>query len=123
MTTLTTLDALGLAAALAVPAAAFTPTDPLVPRQWYLAANHTYDSSPEPPAFAPVRIAILDSGIDAGHPELMRHVVAAKSFVGRGAAASVRCGKARAHTHRTARLRRSLAQQGRFRVNGATRCS
>jgi subtilisin family serine protease len=76
------LAGLGLAAALAVPAAAFTPTDPLVPRQWYLAANHTYDSWSELPAFAPVRIAILDSGIDAGHPELMRHVVAAKSFVG-----------------------------------------
>ena len=76
------LAGLGLAAALAVPAAAFTPTDPFVPRQWYLAANHTYDAWPEPPTLAPVRIAILDSGIDGGHPELMRHVAAAKSFVG-----------------------------------------
>ena len=74
--------ALALAATLAVPAAAFTPTDPFVPRQWYLAANHTYDAWPEPPTLAPVRIAILDSGVDGGHPELMRHIVAAKSFVG-----------------------------------------
>ena len=73
---------IGLAAALALPAAAFTPTDPFVPRQWYLAANHTYDTWPEPPTFAPVRIAILDSGIDGGHPELAARVVGAKSFVG-----------------------------------------
>jgi serine protease len=76
------LAAIGLAAVLAVPAAAFTPTDPFVPRQWYLAANHTYDAWPEPPTLAPVRIAILDSGIDGGHPELASHIVAAKSFVG-----------------------------------------
>ena len=76
------LVGLGLAAVLAVPAAAFTPTDPLVPRQWYLTANHTYDTWPDPPTLAPVRIAILDSGIDGGHPELASHVVAAKSFVG-----------------------------------------
>ena len=76
------LAGIGLAAALAVPAAAFTPTDPFVPRQWYLAANHTYDTWPDPPTFAPVRIAILDSGIDGGHPELAQHIVAAKSFVG-----------------------------------------
>jgi subtilisin family serine protease len=76
------LAGLGLAAALAVPAAAFTPTDPFVPRQWYLTANRTYDAWPEPPTLAPVRIAILDSGVDGGHPELTRHIVAAKSFVG-----------------------------------------
>ena len=76
------LVGLGLVALLAVPAAAFSPEDPLAPRQWYLAANHTYDSWAEPPTFAPVRIAVIDSGIDAGHPELEKHVVAAKSFVG-----------------------------------------
>ncbi|MEP6893096.1 MAG: S8 family serine peptidase, partial [Gaiellaceae bacterium] len=76
------LAGLGLAAALAVPAAAFTPTDPFVPRQWYLAANHAYDAWPDLPTLPPVRIAILDSGIDGGHPELMRRIVAAKSFVG-----------------------------------------
>lgn len=76
------LVGLGFAAALAVPAAAFTPTDPFVPRQWYLAANHAYDAWPELPTLAPVRIAILDSGVDAGHPELERRIVAAKSFVG-----------------------------------------
>jgi subtilisin family serine protease len=67
--------------ALAAPAAAFAPSDPLAPKQWYLAANHTYDSWPQPPTFAPVRIAIIDSGVDAGHPELAKRIVAARSFV------------------------------------------
>lgn len=66
----------------ATTAAAFTPSDPLVPRQWYLAANHAYDAWAQLPTLAPVKIAIIDSGIDAGHPELMRHIVAARSFVG-----------------------------------------
>jgi subtilisin family serine protease len=73
---------LGLALGLASVAGAFTPTDPFVPRQWYLAANHTYDAWPSPPEFSPVRIAIVDSGVDAGHPELEKHIVAARSFVG-----------------------------------------
>ena len=66
----------------AATAAAFTPSDPLAPRQWYLTANHTYDAWAQLPALAPVKIAIIDSGIDAGHPELAKHVVAARTFVG-----------------------------------------
>jgi serine protease len=75
----------GVAAAVlafAVPAGAFTPDDPLASRQWYLAANHTYDAWAAAPSFAPVRIAVIDSGVDAGHPELAASIVAAKSFVG-----------------------------------------
>jgi hypothetical protein len=68
--------------ALAAPAAAFSPTDPFVPRQWYLTANHAYDAWAQLPNLAPVRIAIIDSGIDGGHPELAKHIVAARSFVG-----------------------------------------
>jgi len=67
---------------VAAPAAAFSPTDPLAPKQWYLGANHVYDSWSQPPALAPVRIAVIDSGIDGSHPELSKHIVAAKSFVG-----------------------------------------
>ena len=66
---------------LAAPAAAFAPSDPLAAKQWYIAANHTYDSWAQPPTLAPVRIAIIDSGIDATHPELAKHIVAARSFV------------------------------------------
>jgi hypothetical protein len=68
--------------ALAAPAAAFSPADPLAPRQWYLPANHTYDTWPVPPTLAPVKIGIIDSGIDLSHPELARRVIAARSFVG-----------------------------------------
>ena len=40
-----------VAAALAVaaPAAAFTPTNPLAPRQWYLQDDHAFDAWPTPP--------------------------------------------------------------------------
>jgi subtilisin family serine protease len=76
------LAVVSIALGLAVPAGAFSADDPLAPRQWYLAANHVYDGWAAPPAFAPVRIAVVDSGIDGGHPELASAVVAAKSFVG-----------------------------------------
>ena len=63
-------------------AAAFTPSDPLAPRQWYLTANHAYDAWAQLPTLAPVKIAIIDSGVDGLHPELAKHIVAARSFVG-----------------------------------------
>ena len=61
---------------------AFLPTDPLAPRQWYAAANRAYDAWATPPPLAPVRVAVIDSGIDLGHPDLASRIVAAKSFVG-----------------------------------------
>lgn len=61
---------------------AFAPTDPLAPRQWYATANRAYDAWPTPPSLAPVRVAVIDSGVDLGHPELERRIVGAKSFVG-----------------------------------------
>ena len=76
------LLALGVALGLTAPASAFTPTDPFVPRQWYLTANHTYDAWSALPQLDPVRIAIVDSGVDGGHPELENRIVAARSFVG-----------------------------------------
>jgi hypothetical protein len=61
---------------------AFAPTDPLAPRQWYAVANRAYDAWATPPPLAAVRVAVIDSGVDLGHPDLARHIVAAKSFVG-----------------------------------------
>jgi subtilisin family serine protease len=62
---------------------AFTPNDPLVPRQWYLTQNRAYDAWPEQPAFlAGTLVAVIDSGIDGGHPELAPRIAEAKSFVG-----------------------------------------
>ena len=61
---------------------ALTPTDPFVPKQWYLTASNFYTSWITFPAFEPIPVAIIDSGVDAGHPELAGRILDAKSFVG-----------------------------------------
>jgi subtilisin family serine protease len=81
----TGLVAVAVAALAAGTAAAFTPTDPLAAKQWYLAQDHAFDLWPDPPAqtlFTPVKVAIVDSGIDAGHPDFAGRIVAGRSFVG-----------------------------------------
>jgi hypothetical protein len=75
----------GVAAlAMALPAAAqaFTPNDPLLPRQWYAAQDQAFDAFNTLPFLAPVKVAVIDSGIDLSHPELAGRIAAAKSFVG-----------------------------------------
>jgi serine protease len=71
-------------AALAVPAAAaaFVTNDPLAPEQWYLVQDRAFDSWLQPPVLAPVKVAVVDSGIDGGHPEFAGRIALAKSFVG-----------------------------------------
>jgi hypothetical protein len=77
------LALVGLAlAATAGSARAFTPTDPLTDRQWYLAADRVFDAWPTPPELSPVRVAVIDSGIDLEHPDLIGHIALARSFVG-----------------------------------------
>jgi subtilisin family serine protease len=61
---------------------AFTPNDPLAARQWYLQDDHAFDLWPEPPLLPPVRVGIIDSGIDGTHPEFAGKIVGARSFVG-----------------------------------------
>ncbi|MFO7572454.1 MAG: S8 family serine peptidase [Gaiellaceae bacterium] len=61
---------------------AFVPSDPLVQRQWYLTQSRFYESWLTMPALPPVRVAVIDSGVDVSHPELAGKVVAARSFVG-----------------------------------------
>ena len=61
----------------------FTPTDPLVPRQYYLAQDRAFDAfGPELPPVAPVKVAIIDSGVDGGHPELRNRIATSRSWVG-----------------------------------------
>ena len=60
---------------------AFVPNDPLTSYQWYLDAVQAFTFWDLRPALAPVRVAIVDSGIDMGHPEFAGRVVGAKSFV------------------------------------------
>jgi Subtilase family len=81
-----------LGAALALPAGAaampyragFVPSDPLASRQYYLAQDHAFDAfGPELPPVEPVRVAIIDSGIDGTHPEFPHTKISAgRSFVG-----------------------------------------
>jgi Subtilase family len=86
------ITAAALGAALAFPAGAtamrlhgaFTPTDPLAVKQYYLGQDHAFDAfGPDLPTLNPVRVAIIDSGIDGGHPEFPRtRIWAGRSFVG-----------------------------------------
>ena len=63
-------------------AAAYEPNDPLAPKQWHLAANRAFEFWAAPPLLPPVRVAVIDSGIDAGHPDLKDRIAEARSFVG-----------------------------------------
>jgi subtilisin family serine protease len=59
----------------------FTPTDPLAVKQWYLSRIRAFDAWPQVPSLPRVRVAVLDSGIDAGHPDLQNRIADGKSFV------------------------------------------
>ena len=50
-------------------------------RQWYLSRIHAFDAWSQIPNLAGTRVAILDSGIDSGHPDLQNRIVDGKSFV------------------------------------------
>ena len=78
-----------LAVGLALPGVAgarpaYTPPDPLASRQYYLAQDHAFDAFGDTlPTLNPVRVAIVDSGLDGSHPEFPRsRIYAARSFVG-----------------------------------------
>jgi subtilisin family serine protease len=71
------------ALAAAAPVAAFVPTDPLSAKQWYLADDHAFDAWSEPPTtLAPVKVAIVDSGVDCSLPDFAGRIVDMRSFVG-----------------------------------------
>jgi subtilisin family serine protease len=59
----------------------YAPTDPFVKRQWYLDAINAFDFWSQPPIGAPVKVAVIDSGVDASHPELAGRIEDATSFV------------------------------------------
>jgi subtilisin family serine protease len=61
---------------------AFTPNDTLVSRQWYLATDRAFDFWPDvPPSLTSVKVAVVDSGIDATHPDLAGRIADTRSFV------------------------------------------
>ncbi len=61
---------------------AFTPTDPLVSKQWYLTYSGFYSTWLTLPSFEPIPVAVIDSGVDASHPDLAGQILDAESFVG-----------------------------------------
>jgi subtilisin family serine protease len=61
---------------------AFTPSDPLVSKQWYLSYSGFYSSWVTLPSFEPIPVAVIDSGVDASHPEVAPKILDARSFVG-----------------------------------------
>ena len=63
--------------------AAYVPNDLLAVRQWHLEFNRTFDFWETPTPLAPVRVAVIDSGIDGDHPDFASGKIAeAKTFVG-----------------------------------------
>ncbi|HLY86438.1 MAG TPA: S8 family serine peptidase [Gaiellaceae bacterium] len=74
-----------VAAALvaATPAAAFTPTNQYYAKQWYLAQDQAFSAWPTtPPIFQPVKVALIDSGLDCALPDFAGQIAQQKSFVG-----------------------------------------
>lgn len=62
---------------------AFMPSDPLAFLQWYLPSIRAFDFWEAPPTdLPPVRVAIVDSGVQADHPDLQGRIVTTRSFVG-----------------------------------------
>lgn len=59
----------------------FTPNDPFAIRQWYLNRIHAFDAWLQVPSLSPVKVAVLDSGIDSGHPDLQNKIADGESFV------------------------------------------
>jgi subtilisin family serine protease len=80
------LGALVVALVVTSSAAAFTPTNTYYPKQWYLGMDNAFDAWPSPPPdLTPVKVAIVDSGVDCTLPDLDQQIAKVKSFVGSSA--------------------------------------
>jgi subtilisin family serine protease len=66
----------------ATSAAAFTPTNTYFQKQWYLGQDHAFDAWTAPPPLQPVKVGIVDSGVDCSLPDLQGQIAASKTFVG-----------------------------------------
>ncbi len=63
-------------------ALAFDNTEPDAAQQWYLTQDAAWTHWPSLPHLKTVRVAVIDSGIDATHPELRGRIAAGVSYVG-----------------------------------------
>ncbi|HEY5294705.1 MAG TPA: S8 family serine peptidase [Gaiellaceae bacterium] len=82
MTRALALALAALALALPAAAAAFDNVEPYAAQEWYLGQDKAWSFWPTVPRLYPIKVAVIDSGIDGTHPDLIGRVVAAKSFVG-----------------------------------------
>jgi hypothetical protein len=71
-----------LLVAAASAARAFDNTEPFAAEQWYLPLDHAWDFWPTRHELTPIRVAVVDSGVDGKQPDLAGRIVLAKSFVG-----------------------------------------
>jgi subtilisin family serine protease len=77
------LGALAAALVATSSAAAFTPTNAYYSKQWYLSQDNAFDAWSTPPTgLDPVKVAIVDSGVDCGLPDFQNQIAKSKSFVG-----------------------------------------
>jgi subtilisin family serine protease len=64
-------------------AAAFTPTNAYYSKQWYLGQDKAFDAWPlGPPTLQPIKVALIDSGVDCDLPDFAHQIAASRSFVG-----------------------------------------
>jgi subtilisin family serine protease len=66
----------------AVRQVAFANTEPYQAKQWYLRQDRAWEFWPQRPSLSAVKVAVIDSGIDLGHPEFAQRVIGGRSFVG-----------------------------------------
>lgn len=76
------VGAVGVALVATSSAAAFTPTNAYYAQQWYLSRDNAFDAWDTAPALDPVKVAIIDSGVDCSLPDFKGQIAKAKSFVG-----------------------------------------
>ena len=76
------VGAVGVALVVTSSAAAFTPTNTYYAKQWYLAQDNAFDAWNSPPPFNPVKVAVVDSGIDCSLPDFTGQIAKVKTFVG-----------------------------------------
>jgi subtilisin family serine protease len=76
------VGAVGAALVVTSSAAAFTPVNTYYAKQWYLSQDNAFDAWAEPPSLAPVKVGVVDSGVDCSLPDFDQQIAKAKSFVG-----------------------------------------
>ena len=76
------VGAVGAALVATSSAAAFTPSNSYYAKQWYLSRDNAFDAWDTPPQLDPVKVAVIDSGVDCSLPDLKGQIAKAKSFVG-----------------------------------------